>query len=97
MKDLNEMKKEELVNLVCELEDCLIMLEDKFSRGKSFKKGRKDEVLELLKEVGRISVGDISKKLGISSRNVSSQLSYLRKDGILIGTDSKKRKFIEVD
>ena len=58
------------------------------------KKGRKDEVLALLK-AGRVTVAEMAKKIGISERNISSQLSYLRKDGILIGTDSKGRKFIE--
>lgn len=95
MKELMEMKKEELVKLVCEMEDVLLMLEEKFGKGKKFTKGRKEEVLEVLELKGKVTVGEISKIVGISARNVSSQLSYLRRDGINIGTDSKGRKFIE--
>lgn len=43
------------------------------------KDGRKGEIFNILKE-GKISIEDISKRVGISSRNVSSILSYLRKD-----------------
>jgi uncharacterized membrane protein len=41
--------------------------------------GRKDEVLRLLVK-GKIDIESMSNIIGISSRNISSQLSYLRKD-----------------
>jgi biotin operon repressor len=89
------MKVEELNEMIEELEGMLVCLEERLSKKVIVKEGRKDEVLNLLKEKGRISVKDLGKLIGISERNISSQLSYLRKDGILIGTDSKGRKFIE--
>lgn len=88
--------KEELLAMVEELENQLICLEPRLSNHKVVKPGRKDEVLDLLKE-GKISVADMAKAIGISARNVSSQLTYLRRDGIAIGTDSKGRKFIEAE
>lgn len=91
MKKLSE---KELLAMVEELEICLTCLESRLSKHKVIKPGRKDEVLEILKE-GKISVADVAKKIGISARNVSSQLTYLRRDGFGIATDSKGRKFIE--
>lgn len=91
------MKKDELMNLVQEMECTLIYLEDILCKSKSIKEGRREQVLKVLNEYKRINVGDIGKKLGMSCRNVSSYLCYLRKDGYNIGTDSKGRKFIEVD
>ena len=95
MTDLNKLNKEELVAVVCELEECLILLEDRIAKGKKFLPGRKEEVLQVLLDKGKVTVSDIAKVVGISHRNVSSQLSYLRRDGVNIGTDSKGRKFIE--
>jgi hypothetical protein len=50
---------------------------------------------------GKISISDISDRTGMTSRNVSTILSYLRKDlkeeGKGIGKDSKGRLFIEVE
>jgi len=90
-----EMTKSELMEVVDELENMLICIEGKLCKYKGVKEGRKEEVLKILKEHGNIKVGDIAKLVGISERNVSSQLSYLRRDGIQIATDSKGRKFIE--
>jgi biotin operon repressor len=59
------------------------------------KPGRKDEVLALLIAHKKISIPQIAKSVGISERNVSSQLSYLRKDGHLIGADSRGWKVYE--
>lgn len=57
--------------------------------------GRKSEVLDIIKREGKVSINDIAKEIGISDRNVSSQLAYLRKDGWNFGKDSKKRIYIE--
>ncbi len=74
----------EAVEVVEEMECVLLMLEDKISKFKKIKKGRKEEVLEILKEGKLVSIKDIGDRIGISSRNVSSQLSYLRDDGYMI-------------
>lgn len=95
--DWTKETKESLISMIEELECNLIELEARFAKGKSFKPGRKEEVLEVLMSKGKVAVADIAKAVGISARNVSSQLSYLRRDGYAIGTDSKGRKFIEAE
>lgn len=89
------MTKDELTTCVEEMEEALCYLESKIGSRKTFKKSRKEEVLEVLVNAGRIHVGGIAKALNITSRNVSSYLTYLRRDGIDIATDSKGRKYIE--
>lgn len=70
----------------------------KASMAKGEKGGvRKGQVLELLKERGKVSILDMAEALGVSSKNISSILSYLRKDGVRIGTTSDGKKFIEED
>ena len=95
-------KTETLKAQVEELECMLMILEDRLSTHKPKKEGRKEQVLAMLTTEGPISVDQMSKMLSdatgdkITSRNISSQLSYLRKDGIAIGTNSLGKKFIEV-
>jgi len=55
---------------------------------------RKTQVLELLRQ-SPITIYDISMKLGISNKNVSSILCYLKNDEYRIATNSKKEKFLE--
>lgn len=57
--------------------------------------GRKEELIVLLSNGGRLSIKEISGKMGISAKNVSSLLMYLKKDGVRICTDCEGRKFIE--
>ena len=57
--------------------------------------GRKGELREILKSGERMSIKEIGEKMGISDKNVSSLLSYLRKEGMKICTDSDGRKFVE--
>ena len=58
--------------------------------------GRKSEVRKLLEENKEgMSIIEIGEKLGMSNKNVSSILSYLRKDGLRLGTRSDGRKYIE--
>ena len=59
------------------------------------KVGRKQEVLAILQTGKHVTIGQIAKQLGISDRNVSSQLSYLRADNYKIATDSRGYKFLE--
>lgn len=82
--DLKDMKKDDLIELVTEFECLVHWLEDKFSKGKAFKTGRKEQVLNILKRGEAVSILDIATEIGITSRNVSSQLSYLRDDSIEI-------------
>ena len=95
--ELKEMNKAQLMELVSEYECLCDWLEVKLCSYKGIKKGRREQVKEILVKEKRISVGDIGKRLGMSCRNVSSYLCYLRKEGLNIGTDSKGRKFIELD
>jgi hypothetical protein len=55
---------------------------------------RKTQVLELLRQ-NPITIYDISMKLDISNKNVSSILCYLKNDEYRIATNSKKEKFLE--
>ena len=97
------MNKTELLQAqVEELEMVLMCLESRLSTHKVRKEGRKEQVLAILTSEGPISVDQMSKILSdstgdkITPRNISSQLSYLRKDGVAIGTNSLGKKFIEV-
>lgn len=84
----------ELQARITELEAINAELEAKMGPKKAAKGPlRRLEVLNILKEQGPISVQAIAEQLGISSANVSSQLSYLRKD-YLIFTNEKFEKFI---
>lgn len=82
-EELELMEKEELLELVISLNEKL----------ESKSKGRKGEVLQILKERGPINIQDIAKELGISNKNVSSQLTYLREE-YNICTDGNGKKFI---
>lgn len=57
--------------------------------------GRKEELIDLLNREGRLNIKEIGGKMGISAKNVSSLLMYLKKDGVRICTDCEGRKFIE--
>ena len=57
--------------------------------------GRKEQVRQLLEEHGRLSIREMAEILGTSDKNISSQLSYLRKMGIKIATSCDGKKFIE--
>lgn len=67
MKNVQDMTKAELIELVEKLQE---------AKGK----GRKEAVLNLLKE-GYDSIDSIAEQLGITSKNVSSILTALRKNG----------------
>lgn len=58
------------------------------------KKGRKSEVLEILRNNDFVTINEIAKQLNISNKNVSSQLSYLRADGFEICTNRNGKKFL---
>ena len=76
-----ELSKEELIELL--------------KSSVKVKGGRKGEVLNILRENGNgISIKGIGNKLGISDKNVSSLLCYLRTDGFRIFSDDKGRKIL---
>ncbi len=85
----------ELKSQVEELECMLVELESRLCTIKVKKEGRKEQVLAILTTEGPVSVDQMAKILNITPRNISSQLSYLRKDGVAIGTNSLGKKFIE--
>ena len=86
-EDLGKMNKNQLI-------DILMEAIDKLNERRDQKSNKKFIVLEILKRGEPISILDISNELNISTKNVSSLLSYLRKDGITIHTDDKGRKYI---
>lgn len=89
---MTTMTKEEMANRIAELEAKNAELAAKVeSKGD----GRKAQVMGIIEREGRVTIKEIGLELGISERNVSSQLSYLRKDGWLFGKDSKGRLYLE--
>jgi hypothetical protein len=90
---IEKMNKVELIELINEYEGLLCWLEEKFGKGKKIKKGRKEELYEIfVEDKERLwSVKELSKEMSkrvnkeISSRNISSLLSYLRSDGVEFG------------
>lgn len=75
-----ETTREELLELietlVGKVEDLTLKLETKGT-------GRKEAVLNLLRE-GYNNIDSIAEAIGINNKNVSSQLTYLRKEGHVI-------------
>lgn len=57
--------------------------------------GRKAELLALLEREERMGIKQIADAMGVSAKNVSSLLLYLKKEGHRICTDCEGRKFIE--
>jgi len=76
-----------------DLEAIIIDLQIKLER-KSKSGNRKAEVLAVLRSNGPITIQDLSKEISISTKNISSQLTYLRTDGYQIFTDNHGRKFL---
>jgi DNA-binding transcriptional ArsR family regulator len=90
------MSIEDAMNYIEELEETLVYVRDRAVQANTNKTLRKYEVLALLKKHGKMTVSQLAAAIGIDNRNISSQLTYLRKqDGINIATDSKGYKFIE--
>lgn len=106
MKELKDMNKTELTELINAHQDHIqnlnqviadkdqLILELQEQIKSCSKDGRKSQVLTILKEHGPISIMNIAKSLNISTKNVSSQLTYLRSDGYRIFTDDNGKKFL---
>ena len=84
---MEKMTKKELIE---QLTTAIALLNER----KEQKSNKKYLVLEILKRNSPISILDISNELEISTKNVSSLLCYLRKDGIVIHTNEKGEKYI---
>ena len=97
---MKEMTKEELTR---EREEMMELIEDQTQlildlqvRLENSKNGsnRKSQVLDILRSHKSISIVDIAKKLNITAKNVSSQLTYLRTDGYKVFTDNHGKKIL---
>ena len=94
-KDLKDLGKAELIEL--------LIYADALAKTKGVKPkgpGRKAQVLKVLQS-GPATIEAIAKAIStasepISHKNVSSQLSYLRKDGVKIGRNSANQLLLEV-
>ena len=86
MAEFDSMELEDLYTLIFELEE-------KLESAKT-NKGRKSEVLDLLRNNKTMTIVEMAERLGISAKNVSSQLTYLRQEGYNICTNAQGRKFI---
>jgi len=92
----DKMTKKELVKEIEDQSQIILDLQTKLENSRN-SDGRKSQVLGLLREHDNLSILDISEKLKISTKNVSSQLTYLRIDGYQIFTDPKGRKVLVED
>ena len=109
MKTIKEMNKTELIELVNDLQSEIhvisedsankdqVIIELQLKLESSSKDGRKSQVLDLLRKHETISILEISRILNISTKNVSSQLTYLRSDNYKIFTDHRGRKMLIED
>ena len=88
-----KMTKEELIRELESQEQIILDLQTKLENSKN-NENRKSQVLELLRTNESLSILDISQKLNISTKNVSSQLTYLRTDGYQIFTNPVGRKVL---
>ena len=89
----DKMTKEELIRELESQEQIILDLQTKLENSKN-NENRKSQVLELLRTNESLSILDISQKLNISTKNVSSQLTYLRTDGYQIFTNPVGRKVL---
>jgi predicted transcriptional regulator len=77
-----------------EIQELFEIIENLEIQLNSRKKGRKQEVYDVLKNEGPLSISAIAKRLNISTKNVSSQLTYLKAENVKIFTDDNGKKFI---
>lgn len=92
-KAIAEMTKEELMAELARLQQ-----EHEAISSGSTAGGRKMQVLEILSDGKEHTVKNIAKALNIEPTNVSSQLSYLKKDGWAITTGlTKSHKKVLLD
>ena len=90
---MEKMTKEEMMERIENQEQLILELQIKLENSKNGTQ-RKSQVLEILRNHSAISIVDIAKKLGITAKNVSSQLTYLRADGYKVFTDNHGKKVL---
>ena len=97
--EFDSLTKEEFDSLKGRLEDAdaLVLQLQVQLKNRSSADGRKSQVMKILVDQGPITILSIANELGISTKNVSSQLTYLREDGYKIFTDNNGKKFIYED
>jgi len=97
MEEISQHSKKDVLegyeNLLLEYTELLSKYEELQARMGQGSEHRREQVLRLLQE-GPATLQELADKLNTSTKNISSQLSYLRKDGHPIGTDHLGRKFI---
>ena len=94
--EVQEMLENQIAELNSTIEDqdqIILDLQIKLEASAN-KDGRKSQVLDFLRSNGHVTIKDIAAGLNISTKNVSSQLTYLRTDGYEIFTDNNGKKFI---
>lgn len=77
VKELHKMNKSCLIDMIIRLQS-----DQKKQTGRKAT-GRKEQVLQCLRD-GINTIDKIAETLGITNKNVSSQLTYLRKEGHMI-------------
>ena len=87
------MERDEMMEMIDYQSQIILDLQVRLESSKNGQ-NRKSQVLEILRTHSSISIVDIAKKLGISAKNVSSQLTYLRTDGYKVFTDNHGKKVL---
>lgn len=92
--EINSANKQQLQEWLLAALDKIDELEATIAEKKVKKSNKKYDALEILKTSSPISILEIADKMNISTKNVSSLLTYLRTDGYVIHTDQHGRKFL---
>lgn len=67
----------------------------KNAKASTNKVGRKQQVLDILQNATKpMSIAQIASAIGISTKNVSSQLTYIKSDSIKIFSDDNGKKVL---
>ena len=90
---MKKMTREEMVEKIESQEQLILDLQTRLENSRNGTQ-RKAQVLEILRNHSAISIVDIAKRLDITAKNVSSQLTYLRTDGYKVFTDNHGKKVL---
>lgn len=95
MTNFNELTQEQLERM--NKKDLILLIQEateQLNQRRKQKSNKKYDALAILQRGEPISILDISNEMNISTKNVSSLLCYLRKDGHTIHTDDQGRKYL---
>ena len=92
-----KMSKKELIETIENQSQMILDLQVKLETSNKNSNNRKSQVLELLRQHESLSITELADLLNISTKNVSSQLTYLRTDGYKIFTNQFGRKVLFED